>query len=252
MAKTDDEAGAAPAEEGPGPVAQQPVAQQPVAQQPAAPRWLTLKEASDFLGIHFTTLRAWADRGEVPTFRTPGGHRRFSADDLRRFLDERSAHSAPPNAAAVVETALVRVRASLESTAGEPMGWRDGMASTGNDARRQRGRQLFGLALAYVLKPAQRERAMVDGRHLGWEYGYEASQEGVSLVETGRAVQFFRGQLMLAVRSSEAAIPDADDRRVERWIDHFLDEVLYAVLEGYDAAQRAAGVAPTPPAPPLL
>ncbi len=206
---------------------------------PAEPRWLTLKEASDFLGIHFTTLRAWADKGEVPTFRTPGGHRRFSVEDLRRFLEERSVQSTPPNAAAVMETALVRVRASLESTASDKSGWREGLSSEASDARRQRGRQLFGLALAYVLKPAQRERTLVEGRRLGWEYGREAALSGVNLAETGRAVQFFRGQLMQAVRSSEGAVPDADDVRVERWIDHFLDEVLYAVLDGYDAAARA-------------
>lgn len=202
------------------------------------PQWLSLKQASDFLGVHFTTLRAWSDRGEVPTFRTPGGHRRFSAADLRRFLEERSAHNAPTNAAAVVETALVRVRASLESSAMQPTGWREAGGSEGNDARRQRGRQLFSLALAYVLKPAQRERTLEEGRRLGHEYGREAALNLLDLAETGRAVQFFRGQLMQAVRSSEAAAPDADDRRVEQSIDHFLDEVLYAVLEGYDAALR--------------
>ena len=55
----------------------------------AGNQWLTLKEASEFLGVHFTTLRGWADRGEIPVFRTPGGHRRFGHNDLRRFLAER-------------------------------------------------------------------------------------------------------------------------------------------------------------------
>ena len=211
---------------------------QPSSAPPTEPRWLTLKQASDFLGIHFTTLRAWADRGEVPTFRTPGGHRRFSADDLRRFLEERSAHSTPPNAAAVIETALVRVRASLESTAAERPGWREGFGGEDNDARRQRGRQLFGLALAYVLKPAQRERTLAEGQRLGYEYGREAALSGVNLAETGRAVQFFRGQLLHAVHSNESGAPDADDMRVAQWIDHFLDEVLYTVLEGYESAVK--------------
>ncbi len=206
--------------------------------QPKGEQWLSLNEASDFLGVHFTTLRAWSDRGDVPTFRTPGGHRRFSAEDLRRFLDERSVHSTPTNANAVVETALVRVRASLESTASEQAGWRGSMTQEKDDVRRQRGRQLFGLALAYVLKPAQRERTMDEGRRLGWEYGSEAAQNLVSLAETGRAVQFFRGQLIQAVRSTEGGMPDADDLRVAQWIDHFLDEVLYAVLDGYGAAMR--------------
>ena len=55
----------------------------------APSRWLTLKDASAFLGVHYTTVRNWADRGEIRVFRTPGGHRRFSVEDLRAFLEER-------------------------------------------------------------------------------------------------------------------------------------------------------------------
>ena len=62
-------------------------------------QWLTLKEASEFLGVHFTTLRKWADEGEIRVFRTPGGHRRFSVADLRRFLEERVRHEVAPGPA---------------------------------------------------------------------------------------------------------------------------------------------------------
>ena len=51
-----------------------------------APQWLTLKEASEFLGVHFTTLRTWADRGELRVFRTPGGHRRYPAVAVQELL----------------------------------------------------------------------------------------------------------------------------------------------------------------------
>jgi hypothetical protein len=60
------------------------------------------------------------------------------------------------------------------------------------------------------------------------------------LAETGKAVQFFRSQLVEAVQHQEgAALPDADDLRVQRLIDHFLDEVLYSVLDGYERGRRA-------------
>jgi hypothetical protein len=126
------------------------------------------------------------------------------------------------------------------------VGWRDGFHDDQHDERRRRGRQLFSLALAFVLKPGQRERLLAEGRLLGREYGGEAARNGVNLADSGRAVQFFRGQLVEAVRHREAA-PDAEDLQVEQLIDRFLDEVLYAVLEGYEAALRPA--APETPQP---
>src|SRR4030088_3698312 len=41
------------------------------------PPCLSLGKASRLLGITPATLRRWSDQGEVATFVTPGGHRRF-------------------------------------------------------------------------------------------------------------------------------------------------------------------------------
>jgi excisionase family DNA binding protein len=219
-----------------------------------APRWLTLREASEFLGVHFTTLRTWADRGELRVFRTPGGHRRFSLDDLRRFLDERDAGFADANggtALAVVDAAIVRVREELQRSPDGQFPWRDGFRGQGDAERRQRGRQLFALALNYVLKPAQRERTLLDGKRLGLDYGREAALNGINLAETGRAVQFFRGQLLDALRGHQphdaSAGFDADDVRIHQLVNHFLDEVLYAVLDGYESAPGAPPAIAAPP-----
>jgi excisionase family DNA binding protein len=197
------------------------------------PRWMSLKQASEFLGVHYTTLRSWADQGQVRVFRTPGGHRRFSTDDLRRFLEERAGQANLPDANEVMETALVRVRQEIERARPDELTWR-GQFANADDERRRRGRQLFSLALAYVLKPAQRERILADGRQLGYEYGAEAAAHGINLAQTGRAVQFFRGQLIAGLRAQEGGTLDADDLRIQQLLDHFLDEVLYAVLDGYE------------------
>jgi excisionase family DNA binding protein len=202
-----------------------------------APQWLALKDASDFLGVHFTTLRTWADNGEIPVFRTPGGHRRFSLDDLRRFLVQRS-QLAPADELGLVSVAVDRTREELERTPLMAQPWRYPLQGDARQARLQRGRQLFSLAVAFVLKPGQSERLLEQGRELGREYGWEAAQSGVGLAETGKAVQFFRSQLVAAVRQEEGAVlPDADDLRVQRMIDLFLDEVLYSVLDGYERAR---------------
>jgi excisionase family DNA binding protein len=48
--------------------------------------WLTLSAAAKRAGVSQQTMRKWIDRGDVDSFRTPGGHRRIDAAALERFL----------------------------------------------------------------------------------------------------------------------------------------------------------------------
>lgn len=198
-------------------------------------QWLTLKDASDVLGVHFTTLRTWADNGEIQVFRTPGGHRRFSVTDLRRFLKERVEREASAKPPSVIENAIQQVQTEMAKLPHEHLPWRYPLEDEAQMLRRNRGQQLFALALSYVMKPMQRERILAEGHRLGEEYGREAYQNGVNLADSGRAVRFFRNQLVQAVRAEEAPeLLNADDLRIQQQLDLFLDEVLYAVLKGYE------------------
>src|SRR2546421_473772 len=49
--------------------------------------WLTLGQAAKYLGVAQSTIRKWSDLGRVPTFYTPGGHRRYRRRDLDSFLE---------------------------------------------------------------------------------------------------------------------------------------------------------------------
>lgn len=214
-----------------------PQAPAPLAQSTpqSTPQWLTLSEAAGFLGIHYSTMRTWADKGEIRVFRTPGGHRRFSAADLRRFLEERASSTDLASAEVIMESALVKVRAEMDKMPQGQPAWRTNLTEPDRQIRQERGRHLFALALNFVLKPGQRVRLLDDGRALGREYGQEAARSGTSMAESGRAVQFFRTQLLNAVRDGDERSPlDAEDVRVQRVIDQFLDEILYAVLDGYE------------------
>jgi excisionase family DNA binding protein len=205
---------------------------------------LALRDASEFLGVHYTTLRVWADKGEIRVFRTPGGHRRFSLDDLRRFLEQRVSQVLATDADALVDLALVKVRAEMERMSEGDATWRYSADEAIRDVQRQRGRQLFSLAIAYVLKPGQRPHLLADARQLGRAYGQEAAAGGISLMETGRAVRFFRNQLLQAIQREEGPQPmDVEDVRVQRLMDQFIDEVLYAVLDGYQQTLQRGSTA---------
>jgi len=82
--------------------------------------WLTLGQAAKFLGVAQSTIRKWSDGGQVPTFYTPGGHRRYRRADLQQFLD-RSGTARRPREGPVVllvdddERVRELVRVNLEN-----------------------------------------------------------------------------------------------------------------------------------------
>ena len=49
---------------------------------------LTITEAAKRLGIHYQTLRAWADSGKIPVVRLPSGYRRFEPAVIDRMRAE--------------------------------------------------------------------------------------------------------------------------------------------------------------------
>lgn len=47
---------------------------------------LTISEAAAQLGVSLSTIRRWSDAGVLSCYRTPGGQRRFSREQLERFV----------------------------------------------------------------------------------------------------------------------------------------------------------------------
>jgi len=46
----------------------------------------TSSEAADYIGVSLATIRRWTDAGHIACYRTPGGQRRFSSDQLDEFV----------------------------------------------------------------------------------------------------------------------------------------------------------------------
>jgi excisionase family DNA binding protein len=46
----------------------------------------TSSQAARYLGVSLATIRRWADAGHLSCYRTPGGQRRFSRDQLDAFI----------------------------------------------------------------------------------------------------------------------------------------------------------------------
>lgn len=46
----------------------------------------TSSQAAGYLGISLATIRRWTDAGHISCYRTPGGQRRFSRQQLEEFM----------------------------------------------------------------------------------------------------------------------------------------------------------------------
>lgn len=53
---------------------------------PASDALLTPSELARVFKVHPNTVTVWAERGRLPSFKTPGGHRRFLVSDVNAFL----------------------------------------------------------------------------------------------------------------------------------------------------------------------
>jgi excisionase family DNA binding protein len=48
---------------------------------------LSTSEAARHLGVSLSTVRRWSDAGHLRGYRTPGGQRRFTVEQLDAFLE---------------------------------------------------------------------------------------------------------------------------------------------------------------------
>jgi excisionase family DNA binding protein len=56
-------------------------------QMRSSPLGLSTSQAASALGVSLGTIRRWADMGYLESYRTPGGQRRFSVDQIEQFLE---------------------------------------------------------------------------------------------------------------------------------------------------------------------
>jgi excisionase family DNA binding protein len=53
---------------------------------PTSPLGLSTSQAAHALGVSLGTIRRWSDMGYLESYRTPGGQRRFSSQQIEQFV----------------------------------------------------------------------------------------------------------------------------------------------------------------------
>jgi excisionase family DNA binding protein len=61
-----------------------------------SPLGMSTSQAAQALGVSLGTIRRWSDMGHLPSYRTPGGQRRFSQDQIDQFVGSLEQQTADP------------------------------------------------------------------------------------------------------------------------------------------------------------
>lgn len=197
-------------------------------------RWLTLGEASRTLGVTANTLRRWADRGQIASFITPGGHRRFLVTAVQALVPTSRVRRPALASLGASSDHMVRAyrRARPLARTHERPGWLANLSEAERSAFRQRGMQLVGDLLAHL--DAEGDLATAE-QHAG-EYGAEAARLGAALSDTVEGFLRFRKPFVdeLAVLARRRHLDTREATALLVDAESALDRLLVALMIGHN------------------
>lgn len=199
------------------------------------PQWLKLTEAAKRLNVHPTTLRRWADEGQIPFMLTPGGHRRFADSDVAHMAQRRhTVRGVGPVERIWANQALERTREKImEQHADSWLGHHDAVA---RERSRELGGQLMMVTMKYLTAESEDVGLIETAREIGRQYGHNARTMGMPVTDALQASMFFRDTMVTAAVElpENVRIPRESQIHMLDRINKVLNAAQLAVAEAYD------------------
>jgi len=207
---------------------------------PGHKTWLTLGAAAELLGVSESTVRRWADAGEIRSYRTSGGHRRVMEEDLHQLVSGGAAAPAR-DSERISDLALARVKRRLSR--GRQTHSMASFEELNQDVRerlRLMGRQLVDLFARFIASETKGDRFTEDARTIGREYGRTLVDSGVGLTMAVGTFNTMRRSLEeTAVQiANEAGLTTEDAVEAIERVLVLADVVLEGMASVYEVRTR--------------
>jgi excisionase family DNA binding protein len=203
-------------------------------------QWLSLREAAELLGMHPATVRLWADRNELPSRRTNGGHRRFRRSDIEARVRQDAERKPRPAAQILVQSVLGRVRFAFSDGTLNNLSWYEHFDDSALEAYRSLGRRVLELLLRALNDSTSDEELRAEAILLGTEYGSVTRESHVPVADAVRAFLYFRSLVDDSVIQL-AEVQGVKDHSEIPWaeslhqIQALTNEILPALIEAAQA-----------------
>lgn len=203
-------------------------------------RWLSINAACEILGVDKSTLRRWSDRGRLPVFRTPGGHRRYSEDDLRAFLAGELNQQRRVNRRELAAITREEFRRSKPESTIESF-----VASicdeVQNDELRHTCDRMLDLSVRYASGRGNADRLLVEACEVANEFGRYTARAHLETSQAAETFLCFRRPLLDALGRyvEQQNMPLRRSCRMIGKLNAYLDVVLMSVIEAHEAYSEA-------------
>ena len=197
--------------------------------------WVSLREAADILGVHPATVRNWADKGDLPARRTPGGHRRFRRGDLLNYAENQD-ELQPTEVQVILQSALGQTRMQVGGGNLEHVPWYAAMSDKTRSAMRDQGRHVLEELRHYLAAGAPTE-GLSAAITLGKDYAKTLSSDGLTLPQAVRGLFYFSDFVINSVLTWSEINPPrsfADWGALLRHVNNFIHAMLLSIIEYYE------------------
>src|ERR1700730_8097865 len=202
--------------------------------------WLSLRQVADMLGMHPATVRLWADRNELPSRRTNGGHRRFRRADIEARLRQEVEPRPHPAAQLLVQSVLGRVRFAFTDGTLDTFSWYAHFNEAAREGFRSLGRRVLELLLRALADGTSEDELRSEAVQLGKAYGSIIRESFVPVADAVRAFLYFRSLVDESVLQL-AEVRGIRDHQDIPWaeslyqIQTLTNEILPALIEAAQA-----------------
>jgi excisionase family DNA binding protein len=200
---------------------------------------LSISEASQLLGVSEGALRQWTDEGKIRAFITPGGHRRYSRVELKKFMDcDPKIFSMKDLVVELEETA--RMHREIAQASLKKMAWYDRLDEMTAEHLADLGRQMLNLIIRFITEPSQREKTVKLIRDAGHDHGETLAKLGLPLSDSVEAFLMHRDPIMHAATNLIKKREAVTGRIVEAapMAAHIMDEALIALVNAHQRFRK--------------
>jgi excisionase family DNA binding protein len=197
--------------------------------------WVSLRQAAELLGVHPATVRNWADKGELPSRRTPGGHRRFRKSDLLQYA-ETQGELQPLEVQVIIQNALGQTRLQVGDSKLTREAWYTAMSEHSREQLRQQGRRVLEGLRDYMASGAPDDKLSTAIR-LGKDYAVTLARDGLTLPQAVRGFFYFSDFVINSIITWSEITPP---RSAPEWasllrqVNTFINSMLLSIIEYYE------------------
>lgn len=195
---------------------------------------ISISEASHLLGVSEQALRQWTDEGKVKAFVTPGGHRRYSKTELKKFTSTHQKLLGLKDLAEKLEESAETHReiGSIFLTSNLP---HSKMSEQSQTHLATLGRHILDLIIKYVSAPTKEDETFAEIRTTGANFGETLAGLGLPLIDSVQSFIKHRDPIVRVTTQLMRQKEGVDKRIIEAvpLVDRAMDAALVALVEAH-------------------